>query len=202
MRYWDRAATEPNSQNPDPDYTAGPKVGKAPDGTYYVAHVARDRKRPAGVVKLIKETARADGVACTQALEQDPAQAGKTEMEFYIAALAGFDVRAVPKRADKETAARPASAQAEAFRIKLVRGAWNKAFLDELENFPKGKHDDQVDGLSGAIGFLESDNVQPAAGQTIEPTPGQFTPESRTNHHRPPLMTRPHGGAIFGRRLH
>lgn len=202
VRYWDRAASEPNSQNPDPDYTAGPKVGKALDGTYYVAHVARDRKRPAGVVKLIKETARADGIECTQALEQDPAQAGKTEMDFYISALAGFDVRAVPKRVDKETAARPASAQAEAFKIKLVRGAWNKAFLDELENFPKGKHDDQVDGLSGAISFLESDNTAPPAGETVAPKPDQFTPESRKQSGRSVMLKRPVSGALFGRRPH
>lgn len=200
VRYWDRAATEPNSQNPDPDYTAGPKVGKAPDGTYYVAHVARDRKRPAGVVKLVKETARADGVECTQALEQDPAQAGKAEMEFYITELAGFDVRAVSKRADKETAARPASAQAEALKIKLVRGAWNKAFLDELENFPKGKHDDQVDGLSGAISFLESDNVKPAAGETVQPQPDQFKTESRSTYSRQSLLQRPMTGSLLGRR--
>lgn len=55
---------------------------------------------------------------------------------------------------NKETRARPVSAQAEAGNIKLVREAWNEAFLRELENFPEGALDDQVDGLSGAFKVL------------------------------------------------
>lgn len=168
VRYWDRAATVPSSQNPDPDWTAGLKLGKDPEGNYYIAHVARDRQRPAGVKKLIKGTARVDGIACTVVMEQDPAQAGKVEMDMYIRELSGFEVRSVKPESDKEVRARPASSAAENGLIKLVRGPWNKAFLDEVENFPKGKHDDQVDGLSGAYNYLESDNVQPAAGVTVE----------------------------------
>jgi len=34
--------------------------------------------------------------------------------------------------------------------VKIVRGPWNDEFLRVLENFPAGKHDDEVDGLSGA----------------------------------------------------
>ncbi|MDD5276772.1 MAG: phage terminase large subunit [Methylovulum sp.] len=168
VRYWDRAATEPSASNPDPDYTAGVKVGKDREtGLYYVVHVARDRKSPAGVLRLIKGTAQADGIACTVGLELDPASAGKSEGDMYVRELAGFDVRLVPPQGSKEVRARPASAAAENGRIKLVKSAWNKAFIDELENFPKGAHDDQVDGLSGAINWLESNNVYPAAGETV-----------------------------------
>lgn len=46
------------------------------------------------------------------------------------------------------------SAQAEAGNVKIVRGLWNDGFLRELENFPTGKHDDCVDGLSGAHSIL------------------------------------------------
>ncbi|ATE60156.1 phage terminase large subunit [Thauera sinica] len=180
VRYWDRAATEPNPQNPDPDYTAGVKLGKDSEGNYYVGHVARDRKRPAGVMKLIKGTTRADSVRCAAVLEQDPAQAGKVEADMYITQLAGFEVHTVPKRTDKETAARPVSSMAEAGRVFLIRGAWNKAFLDELENFPKGAHDDQVDALSGAFNFLESNNVQPPAGETVEADENTYRPQRPT----------------------
>jgi len=34
--------------------------------------------------------------------------------------------------------------------VQLVRGLWNAEFLRVLENFPAGKHDDEVDALSGA----------------------------------------------------
>lgn len=36
----------------------------------------------------------------------------------------------------------------EAGRVFLVEGEWNKAFLDELSEFPGGPHDDQVDAVS------------------------------------------------------
>jgi hypothetical protein len=41
-------------------------------------------------------------------------------------------------------------AAAERGDVKIVRGGWNSAFFDELAMFPNGKHDDQVDALSGA----------------------------------------------------
>ena len=46
--------------------------------------------------------------------------------------------------------AKPVSAQAEAGNVAIVRGLWNDEFLRVLENFPAGKHDDEVDALSGA----------------------------------------------------
>ena len=49
------------------------------------------------------------------------------------------------------------SAQAEAGNVKLLRGPWNEAFLDEVSVFPNGSHDDQVDALSGAFDALVSE---------------------------------------------
>jgi predicted phage terminase large subunit-like protein len=37
-----------------------------------------------------------------------------------------------------------------------VRGAWNEDFFSELESFPEGSHDDQVDAASGAFKKLIS----------------------------------------------
>jgi len=36
----------------------------------------------------------------------------------------------------------------------LLRGEWNRAFLEELRTFPNGVHDDQVDGFSRAFSHL------------------------------------------------
>jgi predicted phage terminase large subunit-like protein len=52
------------------------------------------------------------------------------------------------------TRAKPSSAQAEAGNIKLIEGQWNDDFMTELENFPEGSHDDQVDAFSGALNHL------------------------------------------------
>lgn len=184
VRYWDRAATEPNPDNPDPDWTVGLKLSKDAQGIYYVEDVRRKRHRPAGVRSLIKGTAQLDGIGCAVVLEHDPGQAGKVEADIYVKDLSGFDVHAIPPQGDKETRARPASSQAEARNIKLVRGEWNKAFLDEIENFPKGRHDDQVDSLSGAVNWLESNNVQPAAGETVEADESANVPEAMHGRRR------------------
>lgn len=167
-RYWDRASTEPNPQNKDPDWTAGVKLGKSKStGFYYIENVARDRRRPAGVLRLIKGCAQYDGVDCAVVLEVDPAQAGQAEFDWYVRELSGFRVHGVKPGADKETRARPASSAAENYMIKLVRGAWNRPFLDELESFPAGKKDDQVDALSGAFNWLESKNTMPPAQGSV-----------------------------------
>lgn len=68
--------------------------------------------------------------------------------------LAGFDVRGLPETGDKVTRAQPVSAQCEARNVKLVRGPWNEEFIRELEAFPEGGHDDQVDAFANAFAAL------------------------------------------------
>ena len=36
----------------------------------------------------------------------------------------------------------------------LVKGPWNEAFVQELQNFPTGRHDDQVDAVVDAFTAL------------------------------------------------
>lgn len=48
---------------------------------------------------------------------------------------------------DKVTRATSITAKLEAGRVKLVRGAWNQAFLDQVCTFPNAKHDEAVDCL-------------------------------------------------------
>jgi predicted phage terminase large subunit-like protein len=42
------------------------------------------------------------------------------------------------------------AAASEREEVRLVRAPWNREFLHEVQHFPFGKHDDQVDALSGA----------------------------------------------------
>jgi predicted phage terminase large subunit-like protein len=155
VRYWDRAATEPRAGT-DPDWTVGLRMSETKDRIYYVEDVVRFRGTPAKVEETIRRTAQADGQRVRIVLEQDPGQAGVAEADYYLRALAGFVVKAQLASKDKQTRARPVSAQAEAGHVKLVRGPWNEAFLRELENFPEAAHDDQVDALSGAFNALLS----------------------------------------------
>lgn len=160
VRYWDRAGTEPSTTNPNPDWTAGVRIGRhAGTGEFFVTDVARVRVSPAKVVDMIIATALADGFGVPIALEQDPGQAGKSEAATIADTLInlGFTVHVVVASKDKATRAKPASVEAENGRIKVVSAAWTNAYLEELENFDgtgKGSKDDQVDGTSGGVNLL------------------------------------------------
>ena len=160
IRYWDRAATEPTPQNPNPDWTAGVKLFKDGNGIYYVAHVERFRGTPLKVKTRIGNIASVDTRQCMVGIEGDPGQAGKFESDDYVRspALSGYVVKVFPARVDKLTRALPASAAAENQTIKILRGSWNEAFLAELEAFDgEGKvKDDQVDAFSGAFNALST----------------------------------------------
>ncbi len=153
VRYWDRAASEPSAEYPDPDWTVGVKM-RIVDGVYYVEHVARFRATPQGVRQRIRNVAEADGTNVTVLLARDPGQAGKAEVQDVIRYLHGYDARAVMESKAKTTRAKAFSAQAEAGNVKVVRAPWNAAWFDESENFPEGAHDDQVDASNGAFDGL------------------------------------------------
>ena len=102
--------------------------------------------------------AKADGRQTTVAFMQDPGSAGVAEEQATARGLDGYNVRFAPATGDKETRAKPVSAQAEAGNVKILRGLWNDSLLRVLENFPVGKHDDEADALSGAHEQLRESN--------------------------------------------
>lgn len=150
VRYWDRAATE------NGDWTVGLKMARDAAGSVWVEDIVRFRGRPAEVETAISNTAHADGFGVVIGIEEDPGQAGKFEASYYVRKLAGvgFTVRTYRVTKAKIVRAQPISALSESGSARLVRGAWNQTFLDELEAFPEGTHDDQVDALSGAYSAL------------------------------------------------
>lgn len=158
IRFWDRAATKPSETNKDPDWTRGLKLYRYPDNTFLVADLKSTRDTPGQVEKLIKAVAGYDGNSVRIMSQQDPGSAGVAESENFIRMLSGFDVRTVVISKDKITRAKPVSAQCEAGNIKLLKAPWNDEFLNELENFPVGAHDDCVDVLSGSFNELCTGN--------------------------------------------
>lgn len=156
IRWWDQAATAPGGGK-DPDYTAGAKVGIGPDGIYYISDMRHDRLTPNGVEKLTRQTALLDTKAVEIYIEEEGGSSGKGIIHHYITnILPEFTVRGMRQTGSKETRANFFSAQAEAGNVKLVRGAWNHAFLNELEQFPEGRFDDMCDSTSSAMNVLSS----------------------------------------------
>ena len=158
VRYWDRASTEKTETN-NPDWTVGLKLGLGKDGYHYVMCVERFQKGPAGVETSISNTASQDGGSVSIGIEQDPGQAGKVEANYYVRKLIGFTVKVYVATKSKITRAGPVSSQAERGNVKVLRGPWNKDFFDEIEAFPEGAKDDQVDALSGAFTMLNDQAV-------------------------------------------
>lgn len=153
-RGWDLAASKKKAGvSSGPAFTAGVRLSEA-DGVYYIEDVVRERGSPADVDKLIKSTAEHDGKAVRVSIPQDPGQAAKGQVLAFAKMLAGYDCRFSPETGDKETRAIPVSAQAEVGNVKIVRGDWNEAFIEELCLFPAGKYKDQVDALSRAFSEL------------------------------------------------
>jgi predicted phage terminase large subunit-like protein len=149
-RFWDKAATKPKTANKDPDYTVGVLLAES-HGIYYIVDVKRIRGNPPETEALIKQTADLDGKIKTY-LEQEPGSSGVDVIDHYSReVLKGFAFYGVKTTGPKAERAAPVASAAEAGNIRLVRGTWNNTFLDELEGFPIGDHDDQVDALSGAF---------------------------------------------------
>ncbi len=163
VRGWDLGAT-PKTDSNDPDWTAGTKLGRLPDGRYVVANHVRDRLSPSGVERLIKNTAEADGREVAISLPQDPGQAGKSQVANLTKMLTGFNVRATPESGDKVTRFSAFSAQAEAGNVLVLRGPWNEEWFSSLEGFPDAAHDDDADSTSRAFNALIERAAAPVFG--------------------------------------
>lgn len=155
IRFWDRAASEETAGG-DPDWTCGVKMSRTRTGFWFVEDVVRMRARPFDVEKAMLNLAAQDGIEVTVGIYQDPGAAGVNEALDMVRKLAGYHVHVEVATTAKETRAKPVSSQCQHGNVKLLRGRWNDPFLVELENFPEGAHDDQVDPFASAFNFLTS----------------------------------------------
>lgn len=152
VRFWDLAATEAKKGS-DPDWTVGVLMVQD-GGAYYVKDVIRVRNKPGDVEALIKQTAQMDGIETRIYMEQEPGSSGKGVIATYAKLLAGYAFYGIPSSGSKTVRAQPLSAAASRGDVKVVNGVWLNAFLSELELFPNGVHDDQVDAVSGCYAQL------------------------------------------------
>jgi predicted phage terminase large subunit-like protein len=100
---------------------------------------------------VIRETAEQDGEHVLVGLEMERGSGGLDSRNFTIRNLAGFAVKSTPITGTKEQRAEPFSTQVNAGNVFCAIAAWNKDYLDELQYFPFGTYDDQVDASSGAF---------------------------------------------------
>lgn len=169
VRHWDLAATEPTVENPDPDWTAGVWLAwdKHADD-WYVIDVRQTRQNPGGVQTFVTTAAYLDGVGVPIVLEREPGSGGKITIHDYQRVLPEHEVHGQAPKGKKEVRARPIASRTALGKLKVVRGPYVAAFLDQLQSFPNGKKD-MVDALSGAHtwiakgGSVKTKNTRPVA---------------------------------------
>lgn len=161
VRWWDRAATDGAG-----NYTAGVLVAITRDGTVFIEDVERGQWSSAKRDEVIRQTAVRDVAQHGQVHTwgpQDPGSAGKDVALAFVRLLSGFAAFTDIESGSKELRAEPFQSQCIAGNVRLVKGAWNATFIDELCAFPTGAYDDQVDAVSNAY-----NKAALRAGQTLQ----------------------------------
>jgi phage terminase large subunit-like protein len=156
VRYWDKAGSEGATAK----YTVGVLVGIY-DGITYIEDVVRGKWTAGPRENVIKQTALMDagnhGYGQYKVyVEQEPGSGGKDSADATRNMLlkAGFAAacdRVGKQEGNKFQRADPLAGAAEAGKVYILEGAWNKLFLDELENAgPGAMYLDQMDAAAGA----------------------------------------------------
>jgi predicted phage terminase large subunit-like protein len=165
VRYFDKAGAEPGKG----DYTAGCLMARDADGTFYIEDMVRGQWSAHARNEVILQTAQMDkqtyGDTVHTVIEQPPGLA-KEATDTVVRMLAGFNVYADKVMKDKVSRAEPFAAQCEARNVKVVTGSYLNAYFQELESFPLGKHDDQVDASSGSFNRLVMRASAPQASRS------------------------------------
>lgn len=143
MRAWDLAL----STKTQGDFSCGARGGMDKAGNFYLLHMDRGKRAWPEQKRRILQLAEIEASDGRIAVE---AVAGfKVAVAELETALRGrMSVRSVSVTTDKVTRALPWSAKVDGGMFYIVRGPWNADFLAELETFPNGTHDDQVDAVS------------------------------------------------------
>ena len=151
---WKRGYDLAVSTKTTADYTASFRVAKDEVGDLYIADGFRDRieypeQRRYVIARIRMELKTEHGI--------ENALHGKALLQELRreAQLSGKAFRGITVDGDKLTRALSWLNLAEEGKVILVRGAWIKDFLDEVSQFPNGRHDDQVDAVSIAVRMLD-----------------------------------------------
>ena len=146
IRYWDKAGTKDGGA-----FTAGVLLHKLKDGRFCVAPLPARAVDALEREREIRQMAELDGKRIPIAIEQEPGSGGKESAETTIRNLAGWRVTADRPTGDKVVRAEPYAAQVQGGNVLLVKGAWNRDFIDEHVSFPVGRAKDQVDASLGGV---------------------------------------------------
>lgn len=157
----DIAATEGGG-----DWTVAGALAEAYNGTLGVLDVVRGQWGTDNVEKNIvafceKIRSEYPAVALKVHIPQDPGAAGKLYAEQFVARLnaLGFDAHLYGVTKAKPIVARTYQGKVNEGNTWILKGAWNKTYIEELRNFREDMshdNDDQVDFASNATNSMLS----------------------------------------------
>jgi predicted phage terminase large subunit-like protein len=162
-RFWDCAATEP-APGRDPDYTVGARVRLYEHGLIVVMDIMRGRWGPSEGDRMMAHAMTLDGIGCRVREEIEGGSSGKKIIAAHSKMFFGVDYKGEPTGGkSKELRARPLASKMDALEplVAMIEAPWNAAFIEELRDFPNGKHDDQVDSVCGAYNSLALEATVP-----------------------------------------
>lgn len=166
VRYWDNASSSGRG-----DYTAGVLMARK-GGTYFVIDVARgqwetDKRRTMQLRTAELDLSSSEYRNSETGQEQEPGSSGVDAAADFMKAM-----KEHRPFTEKVTGAKPV--RAEPFKIalsqgnvKLVRGSWNREYIEELTDFTENnthREDGQVDASSGAFNRLSKSRRGGLAG--------------------------------------
>lgn len=151
VRFWDMAASDGDGS----DYTVGTLCAVFED-KFWIEDVVRAQKKPHECEKLVLSTALRDGINVHIRMEEEGGSSGKAIISSYKRhVLSGFNFDGIRPTGTKTARASALASYAKKDGLVLMCIAeWNRLFLDELEVFPNGGHDDQVDSVSSGFNYL------------------------------------------------
>lgn len=159
---WALTGKESAPKGGDPDYTVAALVGLWRDERnkellgIIIADVVRGQHELHAAKRMVKKA-----VLTRPALVTAITNGRKTAVD-YIALndmmrdpdLLGVRVKTMDMAGDKVQRSQIWLERAQAGLVFVLEGGWNEAFFGELESFPHGAHDDQIDAVSAAVNGL------------------------------------------------
>lgn len=158
VRAWDIAASEGRG-----DYTAGVKIGRHRDGSFWLLDVVLGQWGPEEADRHILQTAALDGAGVPVRLAIDPGSAGKRDALALTQKLAGFAVESERVTGPKPARAKPLASQVNVGNVRAVRCEHLASALRQFAAFPNGAFDDAIDAAADAFNALTAPPESKAA---------------------------------------
>ena len=156
-RSWDLAVSTKDSA----DSTAGALCGMDDDCNFYIADMIHGKWEWPDTRKTIVQTAQIDGADPAMLVEKVAFQLAAVQELRREQALLDYIIEECNPDRDKLSRALPVASRARAGKVFLLRGSWNRGFIDEACSFTGSRNgtDDQVDAVTQAYHWLAKSNV-------------------------------------------